>query len=55
LSISLGSLAELGYTVRFARDLGILSNEEWEKVELERDQAGKILWRLYLSLRPDQS
>ncbi|MGH7704042.1 MAG: four helix bundle protein, partial [Gemmatimonadales bacterium] len=28
LDISLGSLSELGYTLRFARDLGMLTNEE---------------------------
>jgi four helix bundle protein len=52
LDISLGSLAEVGYLLRFARDLGILDEREWVKLEGMRDQAGKLIWLLYRSLGP---
>ena len=53
LNIALGSLGELGYTIRFARDYGILAMSEWERLNGLHDRAGKLLWGLYNSLRTD--
>jgi four helix bundle protein len=52
LDISLGSLSELAYALRLARDLGFLSEDRWRKVENLRDEAGKLCWGLYRSLGP---
>ena len=50
LDISLGSLAELDYLFRCARDLGFLSAERWAGLQALRDYAGAVTWRLYRSL-----
>jgi four helix bundle protein len=50
LDISLGSLSELGHTLRIARDLAYLTNEEWQVVDTMRNTAGKRVWGLYKSL-----
>ena len=52
LDIGLGSIAEVGYLLRLAKSLGILSTEEWKKVELLRKDAARLLWLLYRSLGP---
>ena len=52
LDISLGSLSELAYVYRIARDLGFLSHEAWAQLETQRDEAGKCLWGLYRAVRP---
>jgi four helix bundle protein len=49
LDIAIGSAVELCYTLRVARDLGYLSVDEWQSLESDRDGAGKLLWRLYMS------
>jgi four helix bundle protein len=51
LDISLGSTSELRYVLQLARDLGLLSEDEWEALERQRDLSGKVLWRLHQSLR----
>ena len=50
LDITLGSLAELGYAFRVARELGILSTSDWDSLEDLRRRAGFVTWRLYRSL-----
>jgi hypothetical protein len=50
LDISLGSLAELSYILRLARDLGYLKAEVWGETEALRDHAGRLTWGLYRSL-----
>jgi four helix bundle protein len=50
LDISLGSLAELSYTLRLARDRGLLLPEAWADLENLRGTAGSLVWRLYRSL-----
>jgi len=50
LDISLGSVAEVGYLLRFARDLGILSESEWRQLEALRKDAARLIWLLYRSL-----
>ena len=47
LDISLGSLSELAYCLRLARDLEYLSEEDWVEIDDERNRAGKLLWGLY--------
>ena len=50
LDISLGSLSELGYLLRLARDLELISTQAWEAVESQRDEAARLTWRLYRSV-----
>lgn len=50
LDISLGSLSEIGYLLRLARDLSILTPEAWEEVEAQREDAARLTWKLYSSL-----
>jgi four helix bundle protein len=50
LDISLGSIAELSYILRLARDLGYLKSEMWGEIEALRDHAGRLTWGLYRSL-----
>ncbi|MCH7476276.1 MAG: four helix bundle protein, partial [Gemmatimonadetes bacterium] len=44
LDISLGSLSELSYPLRVARDLGFLADEDWQTLDMLRDHAGKLTW-----------
>jgi len=43
LNISLGSLGELDYHLRLARDLGITNEEEWRRLQLLRDETEKLV------------
>jgi four helix bundle protein len=54
LNISLGSLSELSYTLLLARDLQILPEEEWGKLEELHRKAGGMTWLLYRSMLPKQ-
>jgi four helix bundle protein len=47
LDISLGSLSELSYLLRFGRDLGFLGEEPYRKLNQLRNRAGMLTWRLY--------
>ena len=47
LDMSVGSLAELAYTWRVARDLKLLDEARWKTLEQLRRQAGMMTWRLY--------
>ena len=51
LDISLGSLAELSYTLRLAKDRNLLSDEGWKALEDLRGTAGSLVWRLYRATR----
>jgi four helix bundle protein len=51
LDISLGSLAELGYGLRFARDRSLITNEIYEGLEQTRVHAAKLTWGLYEAVR----
>jgi four helix bundle protein len=51
LDIAIGSSSELCYVLRVALDLGLLSESKWEELEKQRNAAGKLLWRLYLTAR----
>ena len=50
LDIAIGSTGELCYVLRVARDLEFFSESEWRALELQRDAAGKQLWRLYQAM-----
>jgi four helix bundle protein len=50
LDITLGSLSEVSYLLRFSRDRGILAHPDFKILDDLREQAGKLTWRLYSSL-----
>ena len=47
LDISLGSLSELSYLLRFSKDLGLLDTEAYGVLDQLRGRAGTLTWRLY--------
>jgi four helix bundle protein len=51
LDISLGSLSELSYLLRFSKDRGILNPESFDSLSSLRDQAGLLTWRLYACMK----
>lgn len=51
IDISIGSLAELAYILRLARDLQFLSADEWSRIDALRRRAGFVTWRLYRGIR----
>jgi four helix bundle protein len=55
LDIALGSLSEVSYLLRSGRDRGILKQSDFDLLDDLRDQAGKLTWRLYVSLSRVQS
>src|SRR5918999_1804000 len=50
LNISLGSLSELSYTLLLAKELKILTDTEWERLDQLHQRAGGMTWLLYKSL-----
>lgn len=52
LDIAWGSLAEVGYTLRYARDLGYLTEENYLKLQTLRGAAGPPLFGLLRSMGP---
>jgi four helix bundle protein len=51
LDIAIGSLAELSYLLRLAKDLGILDPDSWERPSAHRERTAIVTWRLYCSIR----
>jgi four helix bundle protein len=51
LDISLGSLSELSYTLLLAKDLRVLPEGEWQRLDELHRKAGGMTWLLYKSLR----
>jgi len=51
LNISIGSLAELAYTLRYCRRLQLLNEEDYRRLEGLRARAGFLTWRLYDAMR----
>jgi four helix bundle protein len=47
LDISLGSLSELSYLLRFSKDCGVLDEEDYMALDTLRSEAGLVTWRLY--------
>jgi four helix bundle protein len=54
LKITLGSLGELSYTLRLARDRNLLTEADWADLEDRRGKAGAMVWRLYRAVRVRQ-
>lgn len=52
LDISLGSLVELAYVVRFASDLGYLTPDDAAHITALRERAAIVTWKLYRSMNP---
>ena len=50
LDIARSSLKELGYAFRLARDVGYLSQDDWQSAEGPRHRAAWLVWRLRESL-----
>jgi four helix bundle protein len=50
LNYSIGSLSELAYLLRFARDAELLTDEAWKALQQLRDKAAILTWRLARSL-----
>ena len=50
LDISIGSLAEVAYILRLAKDLSLLTDEGWTRLEGLRARAGYVTWRLYAAM-----
>ena len=50
LDISLGSLSELGYTLRISRELGIITEEIWGPLNDLQSRARFLTWKLYESV-----
>jgi four helix bundle protein len=55
MDITLGSISELTYILRLARDLGYLKPEVWGEIEAMRDHAGRLTWGLYRSIAGQSS
>ena len=55
LDIAIGSLAELSYTLRLARELDYIPASEADRIEQLREQSSKAVWGLYESLRRPRS
>ena len=51
LDITLGSLAEVSYALRVAKDLGVITEGEWKVIDSQRAKASKMTWALYDSIR----
>jgi four helix bundle protein len=51
LDIARGSLSELTYLLHFSKDRGLIDEGTMQKLDALRNQAGKLTWGLYSSLR----
>ncbi len=51
LGIAIGSLSEVSYQLRAARDTGVASTQEFEHLEAMRISASQLTWRLYQGAR----
>ena len=50
LDISLSSLSEVGYALRFAHEAGLLSGEDWSVLSDRQSRARFLTWQLYQAL-----
>jgi four helix bundle protein len=50
LDISLGSLSEVGYTLRFCREVGLLSADAWTDLDDQQNRARVHTWKPYQSV-----
>ena len=51
LNVSLGSLAEVKYLIRFAHRLELLGTEEFEKLRKGYEELGGKLWKFYEAVK----
>lgn len=51
LDMSLGSLSELSYLLRFSYDRQLLQTIEWQRLDTLRNRAGQLVWGLYKLIR----
>jgi len=51
LDMSLGSLSELCYVIRLAKELATSAEDEAGLLEAQRDEAGRLTWGLYAHAR----
>ncbi len=51
LNISLGSLAETKYLLKFARKLGLLNGNDYEELSGGYEELGRKLWKFYEAVR----
>ena len=52
LDIAWGSLAEVGYTIQLAKDLGLLAKGDFDRLEALRAATGRPLYGLLRSMGP---
>jgi four helix bundle protein len=50
LDISLSSLTEVGYALRFAKEAGLLDDGAWKDLNDRQNRARFLTWRLYRAL-----
>jgi four helix bundle protein len=50
LDISLSSLSEVGYALRFAHEAGLLPDEDWSTLNDRQGRARFLTWQLYQAL-----
>jgi len=50
LDISLSSLTEVGYALRFCREAGLLPDEDWSTLNDRQCRARFLTWQLYRAL-----
>ena len=50
LDISLSSLTEVGYALRFCREAGLLPDEDWSALNDRQCRARFLTWQLYRAL-----
>jgi four helix bundle protein len=50
LDISIGSLSELAFALRLARDLNVLPRNDWLRIDELRRRTGFLVWRLYRAI-----
>jgi len=51
LDIAVGSVAEIRYALRLVKDLELITAEQFNDLESERDKVGRLTWGLYTSMR----
>ena len=51
LNVSIGSLSELSYTLRFCNRLELLTQEGYDELDQLRRRAGFLTWKLYEAVR----
>jgi len=50
LDISLSSLSEVGYALRFAHEAGLLADADWSALSDQQSLARFLTWQLYRAL-----